>query len=173
MTCIIFFAKDLEVNEYFKIKILNDLKARCFKRAKEIKSKLGSDTNQRRISEYNNSNQFIPSSANLNGGSSDIRSKYFSLTHEDVNGKNSEFSVNFEKIIQFKINHGKSNEVNKVKKKKDFGQLWYKNEKNINIQIGMISKDLRNARTCAYNKNPELTYKMLCDLYNRVTSKIK
>jgi hypothetical protein len=178
--CLIFFAKDLEVNEYFNIKILNETKTRCFQRAREIKEKLGQNKNSNlQTPKYNNSqngtNKFFANSENAHVvmNNSNLTSKYFTLNPQDLKNPEPEFNVDMNKIFEVKINKTGQKKFNKVKKKKDFGPVWYDNQKAIQIKMNMSVQKLKKARTCSYNKSPEFSYKILCELYNEITSNLK
>ena len=177
--CLIFFARDLDVNEHFKIRLLNDLKARCFKRAKEIKERMGINSHKNvQTPNYNMSSQsgnhFFPGSERRQSHPR-LKSKYFELTSEDMQGvENPEFDL--AKIFQVKMNvssGGKASGGGRVQRKKDWGPDWYKNEKKIMLQMGQSSKAIRQARACAYNKSTDLTNKMLAEAYQSSINQIK
>lgn len=174
--CLIYFAKNLDVNEYFDLKILNQLKKKCYERAKEIKARLSSTSLSLPSTPRQPEQSFLSSRSGSQSdlpGESPFESKYFSLNRNDFQNKSSEFDVDLDKIFKVSFVTNGPVEANKPKKKKSHGALWYKNQKKIETEMSLSVKKLKNARTCANQKMPHYAYKVLCELYRDLVNTLE
>ena len=146
----VFFANAIGENNYFKITTLNQMKTQCFNRAKLIKLQLNSPVED--------PSPIIPSF---------LTQTAFQIDNQE-NTLDTEFAVDIDKIFQIKIKEDGSRKGSKPIRKKQWGQKWFKNQKRVMYQLNSSSQQLKMARTCTSTKSPELAYKVLTEIYQKI-----
>ena len=84
----------------------------------------------------------------------------------------------FDKMFSYKIE--KPRDMSDIKEKGDrlptkreMGEVWFKIEKNVQYLMNTSTKDLKNARSCALNKQPHNAYYLLSKIAARLGKRIK